>query len=174
MLLVVAAMASCIAVLHIGKTRTKMIDVLRHQHAARSPQLQHRFRWDDNDGEIDRLADHCNRRIAGQAINIRIVRIDRIDRAGKLVLAQKGQQQPEGNLGPVARGADNGDAGGGEKTVKRMGARSTVGHAARSSYSLKTLDGASGREAAQFRRLYREAEAHAAEQKCIARNGVAL
>jgi hypothetical protein len=80
---------------------------------------EHRARGNDDDGEIDRLADIGNRGIAFQPVNIAVVRIDRIKLARKIVLAQH-RQQPARDFLEVARGPDQGDAFGREERIERM------------------------------------------------------
>src|SRR5262249_13199475 len=73
----------------------------------------------DDDCEIDGRADLGDGLEALQPVDIAVVRIDRIDPARIFVLAQH-RQQAAGNLGEVARGADQRDAFGCEEAVERM------------------------------------------------------
>ena len=80
---------------------------------------EHRARRNDDDGEIDRLPDRGDRRIAFQPIDIAVIGIDRVELAGKFVLAQH-RQQPARDFLLIARCADQGDAIRREERVERM------------------------------------------------------
>jgi hypothetical protein len=78
----------------LGKAGGDDDGVFDAERRALLKRAEHDTRRNDHDGEIDRLPDGCDGRIAREPIDIRIVRIDRIDRAGELVLAQKGRSRP--------------------------------------------------------------------------------
>jgi len=80
---------------------------------------EHRAGGNDDDGEIDRRADIGDRRVTFQPVDIAVVRVDRIEFSGIVVLAQHRQQPPRDFL-QVARGADQRDTAGDEEAVERM------------------------------------------------------
>ena len=98
----------------LGESRRDDHRVLDAHGGALLERAEHRARRDDDDGEVDRLPDIRDRGVAFQPVDIAVIGIDRIDLAGKLILAQH-RQQPARDLLQITRGADQGDAGRGKK-----------------------------------------------------------
>ena len=117
-----ATMASCIAALSppsSAKPDEMITAFLTPDGGALLERAEHRAGRNDDDGEVDRLPDLRDRRIAFQPVDIAVIGIDRIDLARKLILAQH-RQQPARDLLQIARGADQGDAVRREERVERM------------------------------------------------------
>src|SRR6478752_4159969 len=103
----------------LGKARGNDDGVLDAYGRALLQRAKYRARRDNDDSEIDRRTHVRDRFVAFDAVDIGVVRIDRIDLSGILVLAQH-REQPPRNLLEVARGPDQRDAFRREKTVERM------------------------------------------------------
>src|SRR6185369_12331166 len=103
----------------LGKARGNDDGVLDAYGRALLQRAKYRARRDNDDGEIDRRTHVRDRFVAFDAVDIGVVRIDRIDLSGIVVLAQH-REQPPRNLLEIARGPDQRDAFRREKTVERM------------------------------------------------------
>jgi hypothetical protein len=103
----------------LGKARRDDDGVSDADVSALLQRAKHRARGNDDDREIDRVANIRDRFVAFQPVDIAVVRIDRIDFSRIFVLAQH-RQQPPRNLLMIARRPDQGDAFRREETVERV------------------------------------------------------
>src|ERR1700738_1744600 len=102
----------------LRKSRRDDDRVLDADRGALLKRAENRARRNDDDGEIDRLPDISDRRIAFQAVDIAVIGIDRMNASRKSVLAQH-RQKPARDLLQIARCTDQRDTVGRKEGVGR-------------------------------------------------------